>query len=125
MIRMLKKALLILLTAATVLCALEVTAQMGVGDHRLPHQEWLLALVGAVVVSTVLLWLRLRGAVVLAVASYLAFGCYQAGCLRRCSKRELLESCCSASPLPYRHLPFLAATAAALCGPDRRRKSQS
>jgi ribose/xylose/arabinose/galactoside ABC-type transport system permease subunit len=76
--RITKKVLFVLVTAATALSALELTAQMGAGDPRLPAQEWLLGMIAAVVISTGLLWMRLGWAVALAVVSYLAFGCIHA-----------------------------------------------
>ena len=75
-----KKILFILLTVATVLCALEPLAMLDATDQGwLPtEQAFLAASVSALVLTTILLWSRIRWALPLAVAAYFVFGFYHA-----------------------------------------------
>jgi len=86
---MAKKILLVLLTVATVLCALEPLSMLDATDQGwLPMEQGLLAAsVGALVIASVLLWSRVRWALPLVVVAYFVFGCYHAwkiyGTIRR------------------------------------------
>ena len=75
-----KKILLILLTVATVLCALERFAMLGATDQVwLPkEQAFVVASVAALVLTTILVWSRVRWVLPLAVAAYFVFGFYHA-----------------------------------------------
>jgi len=75
-----KKALIIALTAASLLCIVDPLSRLGATDQNwLPmEREFLIASSTGLVLATVLLWARVRLALVPAVVAHLVFGSYLA-----------------------------------------------
>jgi hypothetical protein len=114
-----KQALLILLMAATVLCALQPLSIIGATDQSwLPmEQAFLAATVGVLILSTALLWARIRSAPALTVAAYLVFGIYHVGKIWGTMRAENYKGTAVLALLVFIGLcPFVAAIAAATWG---------
>ena len=77
---MAKKTLIIVLTAASILCAFEPLSMLGATDQSwLPMERGFLIVISiALVITTLLFWARVRWALAPAVAAHVVFGSYLA-----------------------------------------------
>ena len=114
-----KKILLILLTVATVVCALQPLAMLGATDQGWlsKEQTFLVASVAALILTTILIWLRIRWALPLAVAAYFVFGFYHAWKIYGTIRSENYSGPAMLVLLVFIGLcPFVSALAAAAWG---------
>jgi hypothetical protein len=116
---MAKKTLIIVLTAASILCAFEPLSMLGATDQSwLPMERgFLVATFIALVVTTLLLWARVRWALVPAVAAHVIFGSYLAWLIAGTIRSQNYSGTAVLVFLICMGLcPFLAALAAAVWG---------
>jgi len=116
-----KKALIIALTAASLLCIVDPLSRLGATDQNwLPmEREFLIASSTGLVLATVLLWARVRLALVPAVVAHLVFGSYLAWLIIGTIRSENYSGPVVLVFLVCMGLcPFLAAFAAAVWSRD-------
>jgi hypothetical protein len=114
-----KKILIIGLTGASVLCAFEPLSMLSATDQSwLPMERgFLIAIFIALVITTLLLWSRVRWAVAPTVAAHAVFGCYFAWLIIGTIRSQNYSGPVIAVFLVCMALcPFLAALTAALWG---------
>ena len=117
--RMAKKALIVVLTAASILCAFEPVSMLGATDQSwLPMERgFLVVIFVALVVATLLLWARVRWALVPAISTNVVFGTYLAWLITGTIRNQNYSGTAVLVFLVCMGLcPFLAALAAAVWG---------